>query len=403
MSQVMVGRQPIFDGKLDVYGYELLFRGAGGGGRDADVMTADVLVRAGLDIGLENLVGHRFAFVNAPRAFLVGAQEVPLSPEQTVIEVLEDVVHDDELLDGCRRLARAGYALALDDYVWNEGDDPLLELASIVKLDLLALTPEQLADHVDRCRRFQVRLVAEKVETAEQMKLCQELGFDLFQGYLLSKPEVVERRGLDPNRLTCLQLINKLCDPDVSAGEIERIVEGDAGLSYRFLRAAGSGAGRGLRRPVSSIREGVVLLGQRRLRSWVILMLLADAHQGSGEQIAIAMTRARMTELMAAAAAPHLRDSAFTAGLVSALDLLLGAPLPEVVEQLSITDELASALLDHTGPLGSILGDVLSWEMAGQDGTQLDIHCGLTPEVVEKSYVEALAWGNEVCAVLEHA
>ena len=399
MGQIMVGRQPIFDGKLDVYGYELLFRSPGGAALDADVMTADVLVRAGLDIGLENLVGSRMAFVNAPRAFLVGAQDVPLPPEQTVIEVLEDVAHDEEVLDGCRRLARAGYALALDDYVYQEGDEPLLELADIVKLDLLALPPDRLAEEAARCRPFDVKLVAEKVETAEQMAACQELGFHLFQGYLLSRPEVVERRGLDPNRLTCLQLIDKLCDPDMSAGEVERIVEQDAGLSYRFLRAAGSGAGRGLRRPVSSIREGVVLLGQRRLRSWVILMLLADAHGGSTEQLNIAMTRARMTELLAAVGAPKLRDSAFTVGLVSALDLLLGAPLHEIVEQLAVTDEIASALLDHTGPLGSILSDVLMWELGDADGLQ----SGLDPTVIEKSYLDALAWGTEVCSVLEHA
>ena len=400
MGQIMVGRQPIFDSKRAVYGYELLFRSPAGQQRDADVMTADVLVRAGLDIGLENLVGQRKAFVNAPRAFLVGAQDVPLAPEQTVIEVLENVARDEEVVDGCRRLARAGYALALDDYVYSPGDEPLLELASIVKLDLLALPGEQLAEQVALCRPFGVRLVAEKVETPEQMELCTELGFELYQGYLLSRPEIVERQGLDPNRLTCLQLIDKLCDPDMSAGEVERIVEADAGLSYRFLRAAGSGAGRGLRRPVSSIREGVVLLGQRRMRSWVILMLLADAHNGSSEQINIAMTRARMTELLAAAGAPSLRDSAFTAGLVSALDLLLGAPLYEVVQQMSITDELSSAILDHTGPLGAILADVLTWELGAED---LELRSGLDTALVEKSYIEALAWGNEVCAVLEHA
>jgi EAL and modified HD-GYP domain-containing signal transduction protein len=400
MGQIMVGRQPIFDGKRAVYGYELLFRSPGGQQRGADVMTADVLVRAGLDIGLENLVGQRKAFVNAPRAFLVGAQDVPLAPDQTVIEVLEDVAHDDEVVDGCRRLAQAGYDLALDDYVYSPGDEPLLEMASIVKLDLLALPGERLAEQVALCRPFDVKLVAEKVETPEQMAVCQELGFELYQGYLLSRPEVIERQGLDPNRLTCLQLIDKLCDPDMSAGEVERIVEGDAGLSYRFLRAAGAGAGRGLRRPVSSIREGVVLLGQRRMRSWVILMLLADAHHGSSEQINIAMTRARMTELLAAAGAPHLRDSAFTAGLVSALDLLLGAPLAEVVEQLAITDELSSAILDHTGPLGSILADVLTWELGAEN---FELCSGLDTTFVEKSYIEALAWGNEVCAILEHA
>ncbi|HET9732176.1 MAG TPA: EAL domain-containing protein [Acidimicrobiales bacterium] len=400
MSQVMVGRQPIFDGKLDVYGYELLFRSPQSGNRGAEVMTADVLVRAGLDIGLDNVVGRRMAFVNAPRAFLVGAQDVPLPPERTVIEVLEDVAHDEEVLEGCRSLVKVGYTLALDDYVWAEGDEPLLELASIVKLDVLALGPERLAEEAARCRPFGVRLVAEKVETPEQFEACKALGFELYQGYLLSRPEIVERRGLDPNRLTCLQLIDKLCDPDMSAAEVQRIVEADAGLSYRFLQAAGSGAGRGLRRPVSSIREGVVLLGQRRLRSWVILMLLADAHDGSTEQINIAMTRARMTELLAEAAAPKLRDPAFTVGLVSALDLLLGTPLPEIVEQLGLTDELASALLDHSGSLGSILDDVLTWE---RGDPELELHSGVDYSLMEKTYLEALAWGTEVCGILEHA
>ncbi|HET6875356.1 MAG TPA: hypothetical protein VFH70_11280, partial [Acidimicrobiales bacterium] len=81
VSQVLVGRQPIFDRNLEVLGYELLFRSPDSlGHHDGDKMTANVLLGSALDIGLDNLVGSKLAFVNATRSFLVGEQEVPLPP-----------------------------------------------------------------------------------------------------------------------------------------------------------------------------------------------------------------------------------------------------------------------------------------------------------------------------------
>lgn len=400
MSRFMVGRQPIFDTKLDVRGYELLFRDPGAERPGGDAMTADVLVRAGLDVGLPSLVGNKLAFVNATRPFLVGEQEIPFPPEQTVIEILENVVHDQEAVAGCHRLAREGYTLALDDFQWVGPDDPLLELVSIVKLDVLALDPQQLELEVARCLNLDLELVAEKVETHEQMRRCRDLGFHLFQGYLLSRPELVEGQALSPSRVTCLRIISELCDPDVSAVDIQRIVEQDPGLSYRFLRLAGEGAARGMYRRISSVREGVVLLGHHRLRAWVMLMLLSGANGGATEQLQITMTRARMSELIADRLAPRLSGSAFTVGMVSALDLLLGSPLPKIVENLGLADELIDALLERAGVLGRVLADVIAWEMGGDD---LRLRSGLSLGSLERSYLEALAWSNEICGLLEGA
>jgi c-di-GMP-related signal transduction protein len=398
MSQFLVGRQPIFDAKLGVRGYELLFRDPTGPRPDGDRMTADVLVRAGLDVGLTSLVGTKLAFVNATRSFLVGVNEVPFSPSQAVIEILEDVPRDNEVLAGCRRLVSKGYTLALDDYVWGDGDDPLLGLASIVKLDVLAMSHVELATAVRQCQELGGEPLAEKVETREQLAACQDLGFDLFQGYLLSRPEVVEGQALSPSRLTCLRVLEKLCDPATSFGEVESIVRTDAALSYRFLRAAGAGAARGLYRSLSSVRDAVVMLGERRLRAWVTLMLLSGAHQGCDEQFNIAMSRARMAELMALELEPRLTDQAFTVGLVSALDLLLQAPLQTIVDGLSLDNAAQEALLGHVGPLGDILTDVLAWELGGGD---LTLRSGLQPAEVEQSYLQALAWATEVCGVLD--
>ena len=398
MSSFMVGRQPVFDAQFKVRGYELLFRGPLAPAPGGDAMTADVLLHAGLDIGLEGLVGNKLAFVNATRAFVVGDHDLPFPPSQTVVEVLEDVPRDDDVTAGCQRLVKAGYRLALDDYVCREDGDPLLSLVSIVKLDVLALAEGQLERSLRLCSGWDVELLAEKVETVRQLRSCQGLGFDLYQGYLLSRPEVVQGSTLTPNRLTCLHLIQKLCDPRTSAREIERLVQTDAALSYRFLRAAGAGAARGLYRKISSVREGVVLMGHERVRAWVMLMLLSDAHAGSDEQLRIAMTRARMAELMATVLRPLTADRAFTVGLVSALELLLHAPMDEILAGLSLSPELVEALVDHAGPLGRILGDVLSWEVGGG---QLEFVAGLDLAEMAKAYLDALIWANEVCQVLD--
>jgi EAL and modified HD-GYP domain-containing signal transduction protein len=389
-----VGRQPIFDSKLAVHGYELLFRGPGPS--DADTMTADVLVHSGLDLGLPSLVGNKPAYVNATLSYLVGEQEIPFSPKEVVVEVLEDVPRDPEVVAGCRQLTLNGYTIALDDYVWGGDDDPLLQFASVVKLDVLALPFERLTEMVLHCSAYGVQLVAEKVETREQLLTCEALGFDLYQGYLLSRPGIVEGRALTPAKLACLQALDKLCDPSSSFEELEAVVKRDGSLSARFLRAAGAGTAHGLYRRLRSVRDALVVLGERRLRAWLSLMLLAGTEGSCEEQFAIAMARARMAELMAEKAAPGLADAAFTVGLVSSLNVLLGVPLPAVVEAMSLSPEVGQAVINHSGRLGVILSDVLAQEFGDIATSPLS---GLSAGEVSVCYLEALGWANEVCSV----
>jgi hypothetical protein len=61
---------------------------------------------------------------------------------------------------------------------------------------------------------------------------------------------------------------------------------------------------------------------------------------------------------------------------------------------------LVDALLHHAGPLGGILSDVLAWELGCPN---MPLRSGLRPTVVEKIYIEALAWATEICRTLELA
>jgi EAL and modified HD-GYP domain-containing signal transduction protein len=399
VPEVYVGRQPIFDAARSVLGYELLFRH----GPDAayaqsagDRATGKVIVNTFAELGLERLVGNRLAFINLTRPFLVGTLPLPFAPSDVVCEVLETITVDDDLLAGLRRLVDAGYRLAIDDFVADDEErtSRLLPYVSYVKVDVLGQTDEELADCVAQCRRHKVALVAERVEDHDTMARCLDLGFEYFQGYLLGRPAVVSSPGLAPSTVACMELLNRLSKPDVTFDELVEIVRVDLGLSYRLLRAVNSAAV-GLVRPISSVREALVLLGQRQLRAWVLLMVVADASDVVEEQLTSAMTRARMCELLTTHFPTLRADTAFFGGLLSTLDYLLNMPMSEVVQRLPLEETIIRALVDREGDLGQLLNTVTAYEVADLDA--------LTASPIELSnlapaYLNAIAWSMSLTA-----
>ncbi len=291
---VVVGRQPIFERDLSVFGYELLFRPINAGspaeaaGERGDQMTADVLFGS-VSIGIHRLVGGKKLFCNASRGVLTGAVPVLLPPEQTVVEILEGIEPDDEVLAGCRRLRSEGFTLALDDVSSFSAAEPFLPLASIVKIDLRATDPSHLAPLVKRCRRADLAIVAEKVETIDEFRWCETLGFDYFQGYFLARPSPVPGRALDPGRVAQLRLVGRLLDHECDLAELEGIFRVDPAMTLQLLQLAGMGADRGMRRTVQTVREALVLAGWRRLQSWVALLLIGGKGQASEEELTTAL------------------------------------------------------------------------------------------------------------------
>jgi EAL and modified HD-GYP domain-containing signal transduction protein len=192
----LVARQPILDPAGVVRAHELLFRGGAidgeGGGERA---TAAVLLATFLDDDLDAVTGGLPAWVNVSRAFLLAVDPLPLDPARVVLELLEDQVVDDELLACLTRLRAAGFALALDDFVWSEELDALLDLATHVKLDVLALGLGGFAQEAERLRGRGIVLLAEKVETAAQAKAVVALGATLLQGFHFSRPEPLTSRA----------------------------------------------------------------------------------------------------------------------------------------------------------------------------------------------------------------
>lgn len=387
---VHVGQQVIVDRAGRSVGCELLFRAFGGAAgadvQDGDLATAQVLVATFLEFGLERLVGDGLAFVNLPRAFLVGDLPLPFPPGQVVLEVLEDVPADPDVLEGIARLVRQGHRIALDDVTAERSREELLHLAHFVKIDLLATDPADLPDLVRRCSGQGRQVVAEKVESDEQMQLCRSLGVHLFQGHLLGRPRTLTRQGLEPSQLACVRLLALLADQEVRTEDVVAALQADPSLTMKVLQVANSAAS-GLARRPGSVREAVLHVGLQTLQAWATLLSLG-AGAGS-EPLVAALRRARMCQLLADP--PASESSAFLVGLLSGLTDALGVPADDLLGQVPVAPQVSAALLHRQGPLGDVLTSALAYE-AGPEQAPDSARGSASVEQARTAFLLAQAW-----------
>jgi EAL and modified HD-GYP domain-containing signal transduction protein len=392
---VHVARQPIHDAAGRLYGYELLFRdtaAAGAAGADDDSATTSTILAAFSEFGGQNLLGGRPGFINLTRAFLVGELPLPFAPEDAVLEVLETVDADDEVVAGVRRLAAGGYRIALDDFTWRPGAERLLETADLVKIDVLALTWDQVLETLDICRPYDVTFLAEKVEDDVVLSRCADAGFELFQGYLLGRPETMSAETMTPAHALTLDLLGRLGDPAATPADLEEAVRRDPALSYRLLRIANS-ASSGVTREVSSVRDALVFVGLAKLRAWLVLLSLNNADASSGGQVYEALTRARTCELVARATGTVRADVAFTAGLLHGVALALGLPPAQMPGRMpALSAEVADALTGRPSPLHDVLEAVLAYQRGDMPALRA---AGVPIGALSEAYLAALAWTTE--------
>jgi EAL and modified HD-GYP domain-containing signal transduction protein len=385
MSDVFVARQPIFDGQLDLWGYELLFRRANESVAvvdDPDAATATVVINAFTEIGLERLVGDHAAWLNVSRDFIVQKLPLTLPPKRIVLELLENQRVDDELIDALAHLRQLGYTIALDDFTWDEEHAPLVEHVGIVKIDVLARDHDQVAADVERLRRHGVTLLAEKVETRADYRRALDLGFDLAQGYFFCEPETISARGVAPNRLSVLHLVAALQNPNITFEEIEELIAHDVALSYRLLRYINS-AFFGLRRQVSSVGRAIALLGIENVKRWSTLTAFASIDDKPRELITTALVRARFCELAGPRFGESNGDQLFTLGLFSVVDALMDAPMTELLQSIPFPEDMTHALVAGHGTKGALLDCAIACERGMPDADDL-----------VPLHTDALAWAT---------
>ncbi|MDY7108568.1 MAG: HDOD domain-containing protein [Planctomycetota bacterium] len=401
---VFLGRQPIFDKRLDVYAYELLYRSGTQNaftGDDGDQATRVTIGNSLNVLGLGDVAGAKMIFFNITRGLLMDEFYAVLPPDRTVVELLETVEPDEEVIAACARLREEGYLLALDDFVFGDAYRPLLAIADFVKVDFMATDREQRRALIEEFGRPGLSFLAERIEKPEEFEEAAALGYKYFQGYFFAKPKIIVGSDIPGGKERYLLLLRSVQGEEIDFDQIEKIIKSDGSLSVKLLRYLNSAA-LGMREKITSIKQSLVLLGERPLRKWASLLAMTCMGEDKPtELIRISLARAQFCELLCEDLGLNGRQiDLFMLGLLSALDALLDCPLADVLAHLPLSSDVKATLLGDSTPLGKLQMLVLACERGDwKTGTVLGRMLGLPEQRVADVHAESLRWADEVLSL----
>jgi c-di-GMP-related signal transduction protein len=398
-SSIAIARQAILDAQRKVFGYELFDRSVGA---DQHTASSDAQLLFNLLSMADNepLIERKTLFINCTHDSLAGGHLELVVPDLIVLEIpplpVSQVDQIKTRLPTLQTIHDRGFRLAFDYSVLTRSYEDWLPLASFIKFDVSVLKPQAVASFVKLAQaKSSATLIAEKVETAQQHQMLQELGVTLFQGYWFAKPMLVEGQTIRPAQATILQLIN-LVRKQASTNEIEEVLKRDPTLSFNLLRFINS-AGFGLRTEVTSFKHAVMLLGLKKLFKWAALLLTTSQSGDTPPAVGTtAVVRGRLMELLASETLPADEcDNAFVVGVFSLLDTLLGIPMPAALATLTLPESVTNALLYRTGPLAPYLSLTEACESGDDEAfAQTTTTLGLSSNQVNWAHLQALAWAE---------
>ncbi len=371
---IFIARQPIFRKNQKVFAYELLFRASQHNVydplQDGEEATSRVLTNSYLLIGLGKLTGGKKAFINFTGDMLLNGVPAMFSKATTVVEILESVTVTPEVIMACQKLANRGYVLALDDFFYAKRFIPLLELARIIKFDIRQMEVDELRRQVEVVTRPEIKLLAEKIETAEEFEVTKEMGFDLFQGYFFSRPNIVEGRDIPGSKLQYLQILKHIQDENYDFGKLADLISHDVSLAYKLLKYVNS-AYFARMSEIQSVPDAVVMLGEINIRKWLSLMMLSYmADDKPSELLRMATMRGSFCELIAQRLlrCPAESSKFHTVGMFSLLPALLDKPMGDVLQELPLAPAIKEVLLRKAlSPMRYTLALVRDYERGNWD------------------------------------
>lgn len=395
-----VARQPIFKRDMTVIGYELLFRDSEKNsfpvGVPGDVSTANVLINSFLNMDFEDVVDGKVALVNFPIESL--REELPslMPSKKIIVEILETVKPNEETFQIIRKLHRQGYILALDDFVFDEKWLPILKYIKLIKFDLRATPLETILHHLPKLKKMKVKLLAEKVETREEYQQCRDFGFDYFQGYFFSKPEIISGNEASVSDYLIMQIYHEALKDDINFNKISKLFEQESTLTYQILKLVNNALE--AETDINSVKQALVFLGEKRVRQFVCLLATGKLGKNKpAELVKLAFIRSVFCDQLAV----HTRyrkqkEDLFFVGLLSTMDALLDKSMHDIMEELPVNENVKKCLVERKGDYYIFLKLIESIEQADWEMVKrIERATKINPDLIINTYKKALLFEKQ--------
>lgn len=360
IRQPFIERQPIVDRNGDTLGYELYaYTGPSSNGTPSYSLEGSAAVLAHL---LGNMDGSwlpegKRVFLNADIALLDDEDFLALLPEGSVVLDLHGPAKSvtEAVLETIDRLRLRDIAISLDGFSLASESPELLIRAAYIKLPTDSQNSYALYEHFDRLKDYPVKKIAKHVADGSQYKFCRDVGFDYFQGYFFTRPEIVPDREMNTGLAHLVEVFD-LVGQNADPGRIEIAFKRDPTLVVKLLGYINS-AGMSRGRTVTSIAHAIQILGYKQLYRWVALLLYTAGNAAAPAALMkTVLTRSRFIEEIGKLVMPaHERDNLFMVGMLSMLDVVFGLPLAKALAKLPLPDHMRRTILGYEGTLGMLL------------------------------------------------
>ncbi len=397
-----IARQPIFNIHMKLFAYELLYWGEGGefpNGMDGDEATTNLLSSVFLNNDMEEMSKQRPCFINFTQELLEKNVPAAFPKNKVIVEILETVKPSAKVLSVCNALHEEGYTLVLDDFVYHPDFIPLLELAQIVKIDFRETTLDERIKLIAQLAPYNVKLLAEKVETKKEYEEAAKLGFHYFQGYFFCRAEKITTRKFTTNEVVLMQLLSEASSAHTDLDRLHEIISTDAAISYKLLRFINSARFYRVQ-PISSIRHAVTYLGERELRRFLMFMVISEmAGKQPGELMTMSLIRAKFCEKIAESHSWGEQECSemFIVGLFSLLEVIMQAPMKKILHKLPIAKSVYNALVGKENSYARHLELIVALEKNDLPALkQLCMELGIKGPTLKECYLQAVKYTNDI-------
>lgn len=360
---VFVARQPVFTALKKIFGYELLFRLGLENyfpDVDGDVATSNLLSNIFFPFDFKEILGEKPGLINFTEKLILQMVPLLLPKKNFIIEVLENIEPDEKIISSLSILKEKGFTIALDDFVYHKKFRPMIELSKIIKFDIRATPLESLHEILHNLKSdYEILFLAEKVETYAEFEQAKEMGFDLFQGYFFSRPEVLSTKGISSGQITKMGLINEVGKRQLNLKKIEGLIKKDVSVSFKLLRFINS-AYFTRRNSIDTIKDAITFLGTDELKRFINIVVISDLSSDKpNELVRTSIIRARMCERCGKVLNTNFStDELFTLGLFSFMDAILDCKMETILSHIAFSEKMKKALLGQNKEFKIILNIV---------------------------------------------
>jgi len=404
MYSTYIARQAILDRNSKTIGYELLFRDSPENKFpeiDQDVASSKLIIQNHLQGDIKAISLGKLAFINFTEKCLINKYPLMFDNKSIVIELVGHSTPSERLVKILKYYSEKGYRIALTEYDVDDKWDNLFPYLTMIKVDVEKINPKRLQPVIKRIKPFNIKLAAEKVETNYQLQSLAEVGFNFYQGFFYHEPEIIEGQTLAPMKMLMLNLISETFNTPLNFDAIADIISHDVNLTVGLLKMVNNVA-TSTKVEITSLKQATAYLGEEKLKQFVTILALSKLTTEKTDEASkqALITAKLMTALAREAAFSEIQDFAFITGLLSAIEVILGMPIKEIVKTMPLASPIEQALVTGEGLLGELLNLTSSYITGNNDNIIEQIEgFGLDKGVVQQEFVEASQWAQKLGAM----